>query len=157
MKKYILIVIAFLLLPLALLAQKPSQRERESWMKEMQQVKNEYIARVLELSEEQKAKFIPVYNRMEEEVRVAADQAMRLERQVRRKGDKATDLEREKAAEAQFELKGKEGAIEMKYFKDFKSILTSKQLIKLKKAERDFSRELMKRHHERQKNRRGRK
>ena len=154
MKKYILIIIAFLLLPIALLAQKPTQRERDSWMKEMQQVKNEYIARKLQLTDEQKAKFLPVYNRMEAEVRVAAEQAMQLERQVRRKGEKASDLEREKAAEAQFELKGKEGAIEMKYFK---SILTSKQLIKLKKAERDFSKELMKKHQERQKNRKCRK
>ena len=157
MKKYILIIIAFLLLPIALLAQKPTQRERDSWMKEMQQVKNEYIARKLQLTDEQKAKFLPVYNRMEAEVRVAAEQAMQLERQVRRKGEKASDLEREKAAEAQFELKGKEGAIEMKYFKDFKSILTSKQLIKLKKAERDFSKELMEKHQERQKNRKCRK
>ncbi len=102
MKKYILIIIAFLLLPIALLAQKPTQRERDSWMKEMQQVKNEYIARKLQLTDEQKAKFLPVYNRMEAEVRVAAEQAMQLERQVRRKGEKASDLEREKAAEAQF-------------------------------------------------------
>ena len=51
MKKYILIIIAFLLLPIALLAQKPTQRERDSWMKEMQQVKNEYIARKLQLTD----------------------------------------------------------------------------------------------------------
>ncbi|MCM1052268.1 MAG: hypothetical protein NC349_09925 [Paenibacillus sp.] len=148
-KKIILIMIALMLLPIALLAQKPSPREREAWMKEMQQVKNEYIARKLELSDEQKTKFLPLYNRMDEEMRQVAEQAMRMERDVRKKGAQATDLEYEKAAEAQFELKGKENRIELKYFKDFKTMLTPHQLFKLKKAERDFSRELMKKHNER--------
>lgn len=148
-KKIILIMIALMLLPIALLAQKPSAREREAWMKEMQQVKNEYIARKLELSDEQKTKFLPLYNRMDEEMRQVAEQAMKMERSVRKKGPQATDLEYEKAAEAQFELKGKENRIEMKYFNDFKTMLTPRQLFKLKKAERDFSRELMKKHNER--------
>lgn len=148
-KKVILIIIALMLLPIALFAQKPSAREREAWMKEMQQVKNEYIARKLDLSEEQKTKFLPLYNRMDEEMRQAAEQAMKMEREVRKKGKQATDLEYEKAAEAQFELKGKENVIEMKYFKDFKKMLSPCQLFKLKKAERDFSRELMKKHNER--------
>ena len=107
---------------------------------------NEYIARKLDLSEEQKTKFLPLYNRMDEEMRQAAEQAMKMEREVRKKGKQATDLEYEKAAEAQFELKGKENIIEMKYFK---KMLSPCQLFKLKKAERDFSRELMKKHNER--------
>lgn len=112
-------------------------------------MKNEYIARKLELSDEQKTKFLPLYNRMDEEMRQVAEQAMKMERSVRKKGPQATDLEYEKAAEAQFELKGKENRIEMKYFNDFKTMLTPRQLFKLKKAERDFSRELMKKHNER--------
>lgn len=143
------LIISLLLLPLSMTAQqKPSARERESWMKEMQQYKTDFIVKKLELTDEQKAKFLPVYNRMDQEVRQLNDQTMKLERDVRKKGDKATNLEREKAAEAQFELKGKEGAIEMKYFKDFKTILSTDQLLKLKKAERDFSRQLMNKHRE---------
>lgn len=149
-KKLLFILIALLLLPIAMTAQKPTDRERQVWMKEMQQYKNDYISRKLELSEEQKTKFLPIYNRMESEIRKISDQTMRMEREVRKKGDAATDLECEKAAEAQFELKAKEAQIEIKYFKEFKTVLSPRQLLKLKKAERDFSRELMKKHTEKQ-------
>lgn len=149
-KKLIYVLIALILLPIAMSAQKPTERERRTWMKEMQQYKNDYIARKLELNDEQKAKFLPMYNSMESEVRKICDQTLRMEREVRKKGENATDLEWEKAAEAQYELKSKEAQIELKYFKEFKTVLNSKQLLKLKKAERDFSRELMKKHHEKQ-------
>ncbi len=98
-KKLLFILIALLLLPIAMTAQKPTDRERQVWMKEMQQYKNDYISRKLELSEEQKTKFLPIYNRMESEIRKISDQTMRMEREVRKKGDAATDLECEKAAE----------------------------------------------------------
>ena len=58
-KKLLFILIALLLLPIAMTAQKPTDRERQMWMKEMQQYKNDYISRKLELSEEQKTKFYP--------------------------------------------------------------------------------------------------
>lgn len=149
-RKLLFIFIALILLPIAMSAQKPTQRERRAWMKEMQQYKNDYISRKLELTEDQKAKFLPLYNRMEEEERAIAEQTARMERDVRKKGDAASDLEYEKAAEAQFELKAKESQIELKYFREFKTVLSPKQLLKLKRAERDFSRELMKKHHEKQ-------
>lgn len=148
-KKLLFVLIALILLPVAISAQKPTSRERQTWMKEMQQYKNDYISHKLELTDEQKAKFLPLYNRMEDEVRNMADQAMRMDREVRKKGDAATDLEYEKAAEAQFELKAKEAQVELKYLNEFKGVLSPKQLFKLKKAERDFSRELMKKHQER--------
>ncbi len=137
-KKLLFILIALLLLPIAMTAQKPTDRERQMWMKEMQQYKNDYISRKLELSEEQKTKFLPIYNRMESEIRKISDQTMRMEREVRKKGDAATDLECEKAAEAQFELKAKEAQIEIKYFKEFKTVLSPRQLLKLKKSREGF-------------------
>lgn len=125
------------------LAQGPSQKDRENWMKEMQQYKDEFIAKKLNLSDEQRAKFLPVYDKMDQEIR-------RTQRDVRRmcqraeKGEKISDVEYEKCAEALYELKGRENKIEMKYFKEFKNILSSEQLFKLKQAEMDFSRQLMK-------------
>lgn len=146
-RKILFTLIALMLLPVAVSAQKPSDRERKTWMKEMQQYKNEFLTRKLDLTEEQKAKFLPVYNRMESEVRTVNEQTMKMERDIR-KNKEATDLEYEKLAEAQFELKAREAKIELKYLKEFKSILKPSQLVKLKKAERDFSRELMKKHQE---------
>ena len=145
-KKILLTLIAALFIPAVLCAQKPSDRDRKAWMKEMQQYKVEFIAKKLSLTEEQKAKFLPLYNKMDEEVRTVADQTYRMARDVRKKGKDATELEQEKAAEAVWELKGKEASIEMKYLKQFKKILSAKQLIALKRAENDFSKELMNHH-----------
>lgn len=157
MKKTTLIFTLFLsliLAPLYVSAQnvEPGSRDRDAWMKEMQQFKNDFISRKLDLTDEQKNKFLPLYNQMDEEVRGIQEETRNLEKQTVEKGDKATELEYEKAAEALYELKGRENVIEMKYFDQFKKILTPKQLFKLKESERDFTRELMnqrRRHHKR--------
>ena len=60
----------------------------------------------------------------------------------------ASDTELEAAAQAVFDLKQKEGRIEAEYFEKFKEILTPRQLLKLKSAERKFAQYLM-RHHRR--------
>lgn len=137
--------------PLSIQALRPSERERVTWMKEIQQYKNDFLIKKLALNDEQKTSFLPLYNSMEDEVRKVQEEAGQLYQQTMRKGDKATDLEYEKAAEAAYELKGRENEIEMKYFKDFKSILTPQQLFKLKDAERDFTRQLMRQHRRQQK------
>lgn len=151
MKKLLILILLMVSLPTVIYAQKPTERERKVWMKEMRQYKNDFIARKLCLTEEQKAKFLPIYNKMDAEIYKLNDQTMRMERDVKKKGKDATDLEYEKAAEAQFELKAKEAEIEMKYFGEFKKVLNPQQLLKLKRVERDFSRDLMKRHHEKKK------
>lgn len=142
----LILVLSAILLPFSAQAQRPSGREREVWMKEMQQFKNDIIAKKLALTEEQKAKFLPLYNSMDEEIRKTQEETEKLYHQTLKKDSKTTDLEYEKAAEALYELKGRENNIEMKYFKDFKQILTPKQLFQLKAAEREFTRQLMKQH-----------
>lgn len=142
----IVLSIAATVSPLSVNAQRPTERERVTWMKEIQQYKNDFLVKKLALTDEQKASFLPLYNSMEEQIRKAQSEAEQLYKQTMRKGDKATDLEYEKAAEAIFELKGRENEIEMKYFNDFKSILTPTQLFNLKDAERDFTKQLMRQH-----------
>ena len=129
---------------LAALADKPTQAERNAWLKEMQQYKAEYMTKALDLTAEQKAKLIPLLNRMDEETKKLMDQTVAMKKAVEKKGESATELELEKAAEAQFECKAKEAQIEQKYYKEYKKILTSRQLLKFKDAERGFMRELMK-------------
>lgn len=142
-----------LFLPTLLIAQnkegKPSKMNQARWEKEMKQYKNDFIVKSLDVTDAQKAKFLPLYNKMDDEIRCLNQQTMQMARNIRTKGEAATDLEKEKAAEAQFELKSKEGAIELKYFQEFRKILSPSQLLKLKGAERDFSRQLMNRHRER--------
>jgi len=143
------ILITLVVLPVVSQAQRPSGRDRESWMKEIQQYKNDFIAKKLDMTDEQRAKFMPLYNSMDEEIRKAQEESEQLSRQIIAKDGNATDLEYEKAAEAMYELKGRENNIEMKYFDEYKAILTPVQLFKLKDAEKDFTRELMKQHRRR--------
>ena len=75
-----------------------------------------------------------------------------LERQVSKKAN-PSDLEYEKAAEAITEFKAKEGAVELKYFNQFKTFLNKKQLFQLKLAENKWMDELM-RHRGKGKNKR---
>lgn len=142
-------LITLLVLPVVSQAQRPSGRDRESWMKEIQQYKSDFIAKKLDMTDEQRAKFMPLYNSMDEEIRKVQEESEQLSHQIIAKDGKATDLEYEKAAEAMYELKGRENNIEMKYFDEYKAILTPVQLFKLKDAEKDFTRELMKQHRRR--------
>jgi Spy/CpxP family protein refolding chaperone len=121
----------------------PSQERRQKWFSEMTQYKHDFISKELILTKEQEARFFPLYDKMESETRSLNRQARELEKAVIAKGDRASDLEYEKAAEALYELKGKENDIEMKYFAQFKSVLTQKQLFQLKQAERKFNSTIM--------------
>lgn len=122
------------------------RQQRTEWNREMLQAKIDYMARELDLTEQQKAKFAPAFESMDKEIGALFHQTRKMAKEVYEKGDKATDLELEKSSEAMFEMKGKENEIEMKYYKQFKSILTPKQLFKFKNAERKFNKELMKQH-----------
>lgn len=123
-----------------------SKADREAWMKEMTRYKHEFLTRELKLTEQQQKQFFALYDAMEAETRKLVDNTRRMEKSVLEKGDKATDLEREKAAEALFEMKGKESQIEMRYFPKFKEVLNPAQLLKLKQAERHFNRQIIKDH-----------
>ena len=150
MKKLLIffsIILSLVVAPITADAQKPTESERKAWMKEMQQYKNDYLAKRLHLTDEQKKPFFDAYNKMDAEIGRVNWDAMKMRRNVRKLGDKATDVEKEKAAEALFEVKGKEAKIEEKYFKEFKKVLTPDQLLKLKDVERDFLRKVMEEHH----------
>lgn len=120
--------------------------DKKKWLKEIQEYKHEFLIKELELTKEQQEKFLPMYDDMEYKLRQVNDQARDYHQKVRQMKDNATEMEYEKAAEAQFEIKSKEGEIEKSYFSKFKTVLTAKQLFRLKHAEWKFTRELMKQH-----------
>lgn len=131
-----------------------SARHRQ-WMQEMNQAKAEYVAKEINLTDDKSDKFITLYKSMCAETGKLASETRRLERDVAKK-ENATDVEYEKAAEAVFEFRGKENAIEMRYFNQFKSLLTKQQLFKIKSAERKWNKELMKQHRHNRKHKNGR-
>lgn len=126
---------------------RPSKAEREKWFKEMREYKHCFLTKELELTEDQQKEFFPLYDAMEDECHKINRDTRRLQRSIMKKeASEVTDIEYEKAAEALYELKGKEAIIELNYLDKFKSVLTKKQLFLLKSAEDKFSRHLMKEH-----------
>lgn len=120
--------------------------DRDKWFKELRQYKKEFIIKELELSKEQQTKFFPVYYEMTRKIMKLNDDTRALEKKIDTNKGAVSDIEYEKAAEALLELKAKEAKIEAEYYPKFKQILTPKQMYKLPKAEKKFTRQLMKHH-----------
>ncbi|MBQ7041335.1 MAG: hypothetical protein IJN66_01315 [Muribaculaceae bacterium] len=131
---------------------KQSKEERQQWFKEMREYKHNFLIKELALDKEQQETFFPIYDAMEDETFKLHHGTRKLQRELSKKDADVTDIEYEKAAEALFELKYKEAQIELKYFEQFKNVLTKKQLFLLKKAEDKYTRHLMRQHDKHKKN-----
>lgn len=117
--------------------------KRQKFMTEIRNYKHNFLIRELDLTREQQKEFFPVYDELEEKISDLNSETRDLERKISENLENASDLELEKATEAIYELKIKEGETEKEYAEKFKDILTKKQLFLLKGAERNFSRELL--------------
>lgn len=124
--------------------QKPG--ERQQWMEEMRQYKRNYFNKELELTREQQNRFYPLYEEMEGQIEKIKGEARAMEKRVGEMKD-PSDLEYSKATEAVYDSEIKCSQIEREYIDKFSSILSAKQLFRLKAVERSFNRELMKQHH----------
>ena len=140
--------ISILILLIASIAQfaiaNSDKGEREQWFKEMREFKHKFLAKELGLTDQQQEAFFPIYDAMDSECQKLHRETRKLQRDIKKKKDnEVTDLEYEKAAEALFELKGRENKIEQKYYPQLKAIITPRQLFLLKGAEDKFMRHLM--------------
>ncbi len=142
----LLSLIVAMLLALPGYAQDKRNIDRKEWFKELRQYKHDFLAKELDLTKEQEAKFFPMYDEMDNSIWKINHEVRGLERKIAKSDGKVSDLEYEKAAEAMYEMKGKEAAVEKQYFAKFKTVLTPKQLFQLKRAERKFTDKLMKEH-----------
>lgn len=135
--KRILLILSMSAAILTSMAQRTVEN-RERWDREMKQYKHEFMTKALDLSGEQQTRFLALYDAMENEKRAVFNDYKRQRAEIDKRGNAVTDAEYEKAAENSFQLKLREGAIEMKYFKEFKTVLNKRQLYKLKGVEKDF-------------------
>lgn len=117
--------------------------QRRQWMNEMKKAKVEFMVQQLDVTSEQKDKFVELYNAYEGELHKLRHETRSLEKSVSAKKD-ASDLELTKASEALFEFKSKEGEITNRYYDRFKQILTPRQLFEFQKAEAKWMKQLMK-------------
>lgn len=148
MKKYIILMVMLITL-LPAVAQRKSKPSPEEWRKEMQQHKTSYIARALDLNEEQKEKFVPLYDEMCSKLDEVADNVRSLEKQVKNMGPSASDADYDKVSQSLFNQRLQEGKIESSYYTKFAKILSSKQMYEFKTAERKFYRKVMDEHRRR--------
>lgn len=117
--------------------------QRKEWMNDLRNYKHEFYKKELDLTREQEAPFFKSMDQMDDELFRVGEETRQLERKIHQDSD-ASDTEMESAARALFEQKKKEADIELKYFEEYKTILTKRQLLKMKEAERRFNRALLK-------------
>lgn len=141
---FIMAVVA-LTLPGRVQAQQKNSSERAQWMSEMRQYKRNYFVKELDLTREQQNKFFPLYEEMEDKTMKIDNEARTMERRISESAD-ATDTEYEKGAEALYDARLQTAQTEKEYMEKFKTILSKKQLFKLKGVERQFARDMMKQH-----------
>lgn len=146
------LVLAILAAAPSALAQRPKgnpDEKRKEWMADMRNFKHEFFKKDLSLTREQEGPFFKAYDQMDDELIRIGEETRSLERKINSDTD-ASDTEMESAARTLFEQKKKEAEVELKYYEDFKDILTMRQLLRLKETERRFNRALLNRTKERQ-------
>ena len=132
-------------LPSVSVAQRKGQDDdnrRKEWMTEMRNFKHEFFKKDLALTREQESAFFKAYDQMDDELIRVGEETRQLERKINADTN-ASEIEMESAARTLFEQKKKEAEIELKYFEEYKTILTKRQLLKLKETERRFNRALL--------------
>lgn len=123
-------------MPVEVSAQKKhSDDKRKEMLNDMRNYKHECFKKGLSLTREQETPFFNAYDQMDDEIMKIGEETRALERKISADAN-ANDTEMETAARALFEQKKKEAEVELKYFEDFKKILTKRQLLKYKETER---------------------
>lgn len=130
---------------------RPDGPDRQKWFNEVRNVKHDFLAKELDLSKDQQKAFFEAYDEMEDRLNQLNAETRRIEESTLADAD-ATDAELEAASQAVYELKGKECLIEYEYLDKFKKVLSPRQLLQLKSAERKFTQQLMNHHRRLKKN-----
>ena len=132
-------------------AQQPSDRpDRDKVFSEMRSYKHRFLAKELDLTKEQEQTFFDVYDAMDSELMQINRETRDLERSVA-ENSQASDTEVAAAAASVYSQKEREAKVEAAYYERIKEVLTPRQLLKLRTAEKKFTQSLV-RHHRRLKN-----
>lgn len=141
MQKIVILLIAVLFAIPTYAQNKKTKGNKEEWKKELQDFKYKYLAQEIDLTDEQKTDFFEIYAKLESERKQALKDCKAVTKTV--KEGEHSDAEYERALDAILNLPIITGQIEKKYFEQFKTFLSDKQLYMLKTAERKFNKKLM--------------
>ncbi|MDE5871549.1 MAG: hypothetical protein K2H22_06395 [Muribaculaceae bacterium] len=134
MKKYLLLLLfAILSLPSA----SAQDKDKAKMMEELQQFKIDFLAKEMQLSEKEKAEFIPLYKEYDEQRRKAGAEAWKFERQLKKNKD-ASEADYKKLAELQKTAREKDNEIVKKFDSRLESFLSAKQIYQMHQGEEKF-------------------
>ena len=133
-----------LALPTAAQQKRSSSRPGQTeWLKGVREYKYDMLIQEVELTKDQQAQFLPLYQKMEDEIMRANKEVRDLEAKITNSKDEVSDLEYSLAAEAMVNAPAVVAKIEADYFKQFSQILSKRQLFLLKRAETRFAKSII--------------
>lgn len=137
-------VFAIFVFSVRLSAQELNEEDRNRYVTQIRAYKHDYFVKELDLTKEQQNSFFDLYDNMEDRIMDLGTETRSLERDAL--SDDASPEVIEAALTALYCQKKQEGEIETEYFEKFKNILSARQLVLLKQAERKFNQQLMRQH-----------
>lgn len=147
MTKHLLLILALIIgCSLSAFSQKHEGKQGEKMMKELREFKVKFIAQEIDLKEDQKARFVELYNEMSEKRVDAMRDAWKMERELKKKKD-ATEADYQAVTDAMTKAKAKDAEIEKSYDDKFAKILSQKQIFKMKEAENEFRKKMTEMRH----------
>ncbi|MDE6559198.1 MAG: hypothetical protein K2K29_04880, partial [Muribaculaceae bacterium] len=123
----------------------------EKKLKELRDYKIKYLAQEMELKEDQKAKFVELYEKMSEEKRKNFESMRSMERRLKKD---ATEAEYKELSTKISDCRIRDAQIDKEYDARFAEFLSQKQIYKMKEAEEKFHKKMMDMHHKRREERR---
>ena len=117
------------------------EKSRDEIFREVQEFKMNYLAKEMDLNNDQKTKFFDLYREMTLKRRECMRNAYHLKHKLK-KMENPTEADRQVATEAMSKARAEEAAIEKEYAKKFSRFLTQKQIIKMKEGEEAFRKKM---------------
>lgn len=147
MKRIILMLTMVILALSPVYAQKNGpKKDRAAMRKEMREFKIKYLCQEMELTDEQREKFVPLYNQMSDE-RWKIFREIKAQEKRMKKAKKVGEADYESALKVTTNAKEKSAEIERQYDAQFSKFLSAKQLYKMKEAEAQFVEKMRKMRH----------
>ena len=144
--KNIILSLAFILsfLSLSIAQGGNNSEDREASRKRIEASKVAYMSTYLDLSSDEAAKFWPVYNEYQAELK-----ALYGDRGERKKTSELTDAEATNKLDQYISMSSKKSDLKVKYMTKFRTVLSDKKVLMLSRAEGEFKKQMVKRYAER--------
>jgi len=138
-KLIILVLIGILAIPFYSTAQQRRGGNRD----EIEKTRKNVYARVLVLTDDEAAKFWPVFDKMQQEMEVVKMEQNKIRKAMRDNYATLSDTDLDKNVQEMMNQEQKALDIKKKYYPEFKKVLPMKKVALLPRAEREFKRELL--------------